>query len=358
MVAAGDLHSLALRSEGTVWAWGGNERGQLGDGTTEDRHRPVQVIGLDHVRTIVTCYDHNLALRTDGTVWAWGRNDHGQLGDGTTQDRKRPVRVRGVKDAKLIAACEFGSLAVTTDGTVWVWGFDEFGQLGGGPSRHKTIPVPVEFLPKDVIAISAAPMHCLALRKDGTVLAWGRNVLGQLGRGPEVSQDPRPEPVSGLKDIVAVSAGSASCLALKADGTVWGWGANTFGQLGFGTKSEWNFNPPRSNCLTGIVAISMGSFSSCLALRRDGTVWSSGVNVAGGLGDGTTTDRHVPVEVKNLRNVVAVAAGGGHSVALGRDGSVYAWGHNRCGQLGDGTLEDRLTPVKVADFSVRTCSAK
>ena len=102
MVAAGDLHSLALRSDGTVWAWGGNERGQLGDGTTDDRHRPVQVIGLDHVRTIVTCYYHNLALRTDGTVWAWGGNDHGQLGDGTAEDRPRPVQVRGVKDAKLM----------------------------------------------------------------------------------------------------------------------------------------------------------------------------------------------------------------------------------------------------------------
>ena len=185
IVAAGYNHSLALKSDGTVWAWGRNHHGQLGDGTTTNRTTPVQIQGLTDIVAIAGGYGHSLALKSDGTVWAWGGNGSGQLGDGTTTNRPIPVQVKNLTGVIAIAAGSWNSFALKSDGTVWAWGNNTDGRLGDGTTvLYRTTPVQVTNL-TSVIAISVGGngSHVLALKSDGTVWAWGRNGYGQLGDG-------------------------------------------------------------------------------------------------------------------------------------------------------------------------------
>ncbi|MBE0447207.1 MAG: S-layer homology domain-containing protein [Actinobacteria bacterium] len=292
MASAGYLHSLALKPDGTVWAWGDNGQGQLGDGTTTDKHTPVPVSGPSGITAITAGDDHSLALKSDGTVWAWGRNSRGQLGDGTTTRSLTPVPVSGLSE---------------------------------------------------VIAVAAGADHSLALKPDGTVWAWGSNYFGELGN-ETMTRSLTPVPVSGLSEVIAVAAGDFYSLALKSDGTIWAWGYNASGQLGDGTTT-YRSTPAQISELSGITAIAAGSGHS-LALKSDGTVWAWGRNSRGQLGDGTTTRSFTPVPVSGLSEVIAVAAGIDHSLALKSDGTVWAWGYNASGQLGDGTTIN-YTPVKV-----------
>ncbi|MCL6560248.1 MAG: hypothetical protein K6U74_15935, partial [Firmicutes bacterium] len=182
-IAAGNYHSLALKRDGTVWAWGQNNEGQLGDGTKyNNRYEPVQVAGLSDVVAIAGGGGHSLALKNDGTVWAWGWNQDGQLGDGTTTSTTTPVQVAGLSNVVVIAAGERHSLALRGDGTVWAWGYNGYGQLGDGTTDNRLTPAQVPGL-SGIISIAAGIYHSLALKSDGTVWAWGYNEMGQLGIG-------------------------------------------------------------------------------------------------------------------------------------------------------------------------------
>jgi LPXTG-motif cell wall-anchored protein len=339
-IAAGRFHSLALKQDGTVWAWGSNVAGELGDGTATDRQTPVQVQGLSGVTAIAAGAAHSLALKRDGTVWAWG------AAVGTLQPpdlpltpHPTPVQVRGLSGVTAIAAGGSHDLALKGGGTVWAWGS---GWLGDGTTADSVTPVQVRGL-SSVTAIAAGGPHSLALKQDGTVWAWGANGNAALGDGTFTDR-PTPVPVRGLSGVMAIAAGSHS-LTLKRDGRVWAWGANgaLYVQLGPGTLTD-RPTPALLSGLMDVTAIAAGGLHS-LALKRDGTVWAWAFNIEGQLGDGTLAPRETPVPVRGLSGVTAIAAGGNHSLALKRDGSVWAWGANRAGELGDGTLTDRLTPV-------------
>ena len=200
VIAGGYAHSLRLRSDGTVWAWGNNANGQLGDGSTTERHTPVPASGLAGVVAIAAGQLHSLALKSDGTVWAWGYNYYGQLGDGSTTDRWGPVPVSGLAGVVAIAAGDWHSLALKSDGTVWAWGYNVAGELGDGSTTQRTAPVPVSGL-TGMVAIGGGLYHSLALKSDGTVWAWGWNYFGQLGDGT-TTQRLTPVPVSGLAGVV------------------------------------------------------------------------------------------------------------------------------------------------------------
>jgi alpha-tubulin suppressor-like RCC1 family protein len=179
-IAAGGAHSLALRSDGTIWAWGENSRGQLGDGATTNRPIPTQVSGLTNITAIAAGGAHSLAVHSDGTVWAWGFNNHGQLGEGSRTNRLAPVQVAGLTNITTVAASSSlfspagsdHSLALSSDGTVWAWGFNTAGQLGNGTTTDRHSPVPLSEL-SPFIAIAAGPFRSLALSSNGTVWAWG-----------------------------------------------------------------------------------------------------------------------------------------------------------------------------------------
>ena len=186
---------------------------------------------------------HTLAVKSDGTLWAWGGNFRGQLGDGTKTDRSTPVPVQGLTGVVAVAAGEYHSLALKSDGTLWAWGFNNNGQLGEVPTTItsiRTTPVPVSGL-TGVVAVAAGEFHSLALKSDGTLWAWGGNWSGQLGNGtqfPVVRSTPMPVNLPG--GVVAMDAGRTYSLAVKSDGTLWIWGGNSRGQLGDGTTTKRN----------------------------------------------------------------------------------------------------------------------
>jgi alpha-tubulin suppressor-like RCC1 family protein len=291
---------FALLADGTLWGSGANESGQLADGTTQYRLEPQRIPGLSDVKALAAgATNHLLALKNDGTVWAWGRNDSGQLGDGTKTDRFAPVPVVGLTAITRILAGNSVSIALKSDGTVWVWGFTCCGGAGNGvypsnpedPENVHVIPTQVHNLDQ-VIAIAAGASHFMALRADGTVWTWGRDGSGQNGLGTFIGPA-LPVQIPGLDQVVAIEArGDDFSLALKADGTVWAWGNNVLGQLGV-NGITYSTVPIQVPGVTEVAAISAG-FRHVLALRRDGTVYAWGWNANGQLGDGTLQDRSTP----------------------------------------------------------------
>ncbi len=240
-IAGGGYHSLALKADGTVWAWGYNGSGQLGDGTTTNRFAPVQVSGLTNVTQIAAGgrYDppdsHSAALKSDGTVWTWGNNRTGQLGDGTLINRPTPVKVSGLTGIRYIACGIYHTLAIKSDGTLWAWGNNDNGELGDGTKLYRVTPVQVSNI-TGVVQV-AGGFHTVALKSDGTVWAWGKNALGQVGDNS--GQDQKlPVQVVKLSGMVQVVAAETSSGALKSDGTVWAWGENSGGRLGDGTTTN------------------------------------------------------------------------------------------------------------------------
>jgi len=322
-IAAGGNHGVALASNGTVWTWGDNERGQLGDGSLHRRLAPVQVKNISEVAAIAAGRTHSVALKNDGTVWAWGQNELGQLGDGTTVSRSLPVQVQDLDGATAIASHDTHTLALREDGTVWAWGDNGRGQLGylrygSSPSAQLT-PVLVEI--NNVTAIAAGWGHSLALREDGTVWAWGC-----LRHGSPLAQHTQscaiPQQIE-IANVTAIAAGGVHAAAIRGDGTVWTWENN-------------GETPAQVQGLSGVTKIAVG-VNHVLALRNDGTLWAWGGNTFGQLGNGTTVDQVAPVQVSGISSVTAIAVNN-HSLALKSDGVVWAWGSNIQGQLGNGSI--------------------
>ena len=309
-------HGLEVRSDGTVWAWGDNRFGQLGDGTTTTRLAPVQVTGLAGVTQVAGGCVHSLALRSDGTVWAWGDNSVGELGRGTvTGVEVTPAPVSGLAGVtKISAGCGF-SLALRSDGTVWAWGYDSVGQLGDGSTANSAVPVKITGV-SQVTGISAGWDSAVAVVAGGaSVWTWGGNDDGQLGDGT-LAGHTAPVRVTqlGTVHIAGVAAGGASeggefAAVLGTDGSVWAWGNDTLGQLGNAPASTPVTRPVNTiGAGSGITQISAG-LVNMVALKSDGTVLAWGDNDFGALGNGTTTSVAGPVRVTGLTGATQVAAG-------------------------------------------------
>jgi len=315
-VAAGGDHSLALLANGTVVAWGDNENGQLGDGSTVTSDVPVAVTGLKGVKAVAAGGAHSLALLTNGTVMAWGDNENGQLGDGTLKESDVPVAVTGLKNVKAIAAGSDFSLALLTNGTVMAWGDNESGQLGDGTTKQSSVPVTVKGL-SGASAIAAGDDFSLAALSRGTVEAWGSNEYGQIGNELGEEQTSVPLAVGSISTASSVAAGEGFGLALLSSGTVMSWGRNSSGQLGDGTISPRKEEPVAVSGLTGVTQIAAGGAHG-MALVGGGVVESWGSDEWGELGNdilGGTDD--LPVAAAGLSKVVGISAGGVHSLAFG-----------------------------------------
>ena len=339
MIAAED-HTVVLKSDGTVWTFGWNIYGQLGDGTTTDKSTPVQVKDLTGV-TAIAAKDHTVALKSNGTVWTFGSNDYGQLGDGTMTDKSTPVQVKDLTGVTAIAAGSEHTAVLKNDGTVWTFGSNFRGKLGDGTTTDKSTPVQVKDL-TGVTAIAAGYHHTVALKSDGTVWTFGYNWYGQLGDGTWEDKS-TPVQVKDLTGVTAIAGGLNHAAVLKSDGTVWTFGSNGDGQLGDGTTTD---KSTPVQVMTGVTAIAAGG-GHTVALKSDGTVWTFGSNFRGQLGDGTTTGKSTPIQVKELTGVTGIAAGRSYTVVLKSDGTVWTFGYNEVGQLGDGTTTSKCTPVQV-----------
>jgi len=342
-IATGLAHSCRVEDDQTVSCWGRNNFGQLGDGTTEDRHRAVRVPGLNQIVQIVAGRTHTCALRDTGRIFCWGENSSGQLGNGATVDSPTPVRVRSLPGVVQISAGAEHSCALRENGNAHCWGRNEFGQLGDGTTINRTTHVRVSGMNR-VTQIEAGGGHSCVLRDTGRVFCWGRNISGQLGDATTTNRL-TPVRVAALTRVTQIATGGSHSCGLRDTGAVFCWGNNGAGQLGNGGTTN-RLRPVRTSNLSRVAQITAGGAHSC-GLRDNGRVFCWGNNGSGRLGDGTTDDRPTPVRVSAMDRVLQIATGAQHSCALRDSGRVFCWGNGRFGRLGDGTETTQLTPVRV-----------
>jgi alpha-tubulin suppressor-like RCC1 family protein len=357
-IAGGYGFSITLMSDGSLLAWGDNTRGQLGT------NLPVGWLGqyADHVldsaggnfggvAMVAAGLYHSMALRTDGTVWTWGGNTYGQLGDGTTTDRSRPAQVPGLSQVIAIAGGGYHSLALKADGTLWAWGENQYGQLGLGNTSNVATPQQVPNFAGG-IAIAGGGFHSLVIKQDGTVWTFGANGNGQLGTGSTQPAGPGstvPVQAIGVSGATSVAAGGYHSLALLANGTVMSWGYNHDGELGNGTQIDSAVPGPVSG-LSGVSVLAAGAYFHSMALKANGTAWSWGWNRLSALGNAglNGADSWVPVPVDTLTTVTSLAGGEYHSLAAaGPDGAGWAWGDGSNYDLGSGQFQDQPTPGQI-----------
>ncbi len=393
--------SLAVGSDGNAYAWGDNRYGQLGDGTTTERHTPVMVRKPDretypdlpadftYVQVSAGSY-YSLALGSDGYVYAWGYNNYGQLGNKTKSNSSKPIRVRDPANpedankglqATQVSAGYSHSLAVGSDGYAYAWGYNEYGKLGNNTSDDLSdVPVHVRD-PADVskglkaTQVNAGWRHSLAIGTDGYAYAWGYNKNGQLGNGKTSSTNANPVPVrvrnpanpddesKGLQ-ATQVSAGYSHSLAVGNDGCAYAWGFDYCGQLGNNSTTDSTVpvhvrdpaNPDDES--KGLQATQVdGGYEHSLALGNDGYAYAWGENDKGQLGNNTTSGYYYPVKVLASEqstskagpwlHAVRIIAGDQHSLAIDTDGNTKTWGRNDSGRLGDGTTNNKSAPVPV-----------
>lgn len=377
-VALGGSHGAAVGADGTLYTWGNSDNGQIGDELTITRLSPVKIlknavaVAVGDTRQVRSgSYEgklggHTLALLGDGTLWTWGENSQGQLGDGTRTKRNQPVQV--LENVSYIAAGNGFSFAIKTDGTLWAWGSNDFGQLGDGTRTERLQPVKIM---DDVRMVAAGAEHTLAIDTKGTLWTWGSNANGQLGDHSRIDSN---LPIEIMSDVAFVAAGGDNSAAVKTNGELWTWGSNVYGQIGNDTRTD-RLAPVK--IMDGVNTVAVGGtiqvhtvavlddqgnpvldgqnnpvyqsisvkVGHMLALKADGTVWSWGYNTYGQLGDGTRIDRNRPKQV--LEGVAEINASGLMSTAIKADGTLWTWGNNAYGQLGDGTRTDRISPVKI-----------
>lgn len=348
-VSAGGNHSLLLKSDGTLWGFGLNSAGQLGDGTLVSKSTPVKI--MSDVSSISAGHAYSLVLKSDGTLWGFGSNEVGQLGDGTTTNRPTPVQV--MTDVYAVSAGLAHSLVIKKDGTLWSFGLNRAGQLGDGTTTNRFIPAQIM---TDISAASAGLDHSLAIKEDGTLWSFGSNKNGQLGDDATTS---RSTPAQVMTDASIASAGRAQhSLVIKKDGTLWSFGHGE--RLGDGGTVD-KFTPVK--IMTNVANISVGDFHS-LVIKKDGTLWGFGTNNLGQLGDGTTGNKLTPVKI--MSNVFTASAGNAHSLVIKKDGTLWGFGYNYDGRIGQISNADTttyavsLTPIQIMSIGaldINTISA-
>lgn len=398
-IAAGGEHVLALRSDGTLWAWGANEEGQIGNGaiSTMPVNAPQQ-IGTGHQwKHISAGRDFSIAVRAQGTLWSWGANGSGQCGNGGTLAVPAPQQIGSENTWAMAAAGGGHGVAIKTNGSLWVWGGNESGQLGIGNTTDQLQPVVLSntvsivscvagnrfslFLnaqgalsgmgessdgqlgngPNGIVSLpvtisaheefvsleaSRSGFNTFALKSNGQLLAWGANNNGQIGDGTQTMRD-APILVNGANEYIAVAPGGWHTLAIKADGTLWAWGNNSGGELGngsfvsaqaplqIGTDNDW-----------AQVSANIGHSAG---IKSDGTLWTWGTNYNGNLGHGTTSPSNVPIQVGQGNDWAHVSLGGSHAIAIKSDGTLWGWGRNYSGEAGAGTnTNDVLAPQQIS----------
>lgn len=335
--ALGQGASYIIRADGTLWAWGLNDYGQLGDGTTKNALTPKQ-IGFDtNWNAISVGKDFILAIKRDGTLWSWGFGKFGQLGNAANESLSVPAQVGADNNWLNISAAYNHAAAVKRDGSLWGWG----AAIYGAPIRNQ----PTKIEGADYIKVAAGYNHTLAIKADGSLWGWGGNKFGSVGDGTTTSSAV-PKQIGDSKNWETIFAEYENSIAFQKNGSAWVWGANLasnpnnqFMPSQFGASSEW-----KTILSGGLVQ----QFS--VGIKFDGSLWAWGVNYHGQMGQGAlnASAGAAPVRIGSSNQWKSVALGAGeHVLAMQVDGTLWSWGENGNGQLGDGTIVDKYVPTQI-----------
>ena len=339
---------------GALYSGGNNTNGRLGLGDTTNRSSPVQVGALTTWYSIAAGKAHTLAVKTDGTLWSWGFPNHGQLGINISHPeagRSSPVQVGALTDWLSVSAGPYGdfSMAIKTNGTLWAWGRNNSSAsaaLGLGDTINRSSPVQVGAL-TTWLSVSAGRYHCLAIKTDASLWGWGYGAY--IGDAPNFAYRSSPVQVGGqTTDWASCSSRGQGGFGIKTNGQLWAWGSSTSGVNGLNSASGYQMSPAQVGTLTTWSKIAVGQ-SHVLAIKTDGTLWSWGSNGDGRLGQNiaTTTNRSSPVQVGALTTWSKISASPDHSMAIKTDGTLWSWGNNDVGQLLLGDTINRSSPVQV-----------
>jgi alpha-tubulin suppressor-like RCC1 family protein len=345
-VSAGFLYTCGVTTDDRAYCWGGNEDGQLGDGTTTQRLTPVAVAGGRRFRHVSVRLFHACGVTTDNRAYCWGRNDNGQLGDGTTTRRLTPTAVAGGRQFRQVdAGSAFTCALGHADSKAYCWGANGAGMLGDGTTIGRLTPRAVAG-GRQFRQVSAGHAHGCGVTPSNQAFCWGQNASGQLGDGSDPGRSLVPVLVAGGHPFRQVDAGFAHTCAVTTTDRAFCWGNGRSGQIGDG-KTFLRFTPRR--VVGGLLfdRVSTGEFHSC-GETTGNRAYCWGSNNGGQLGDGTMTQRLTPVAVVGGLTFSQLSPGVSHTCGVTRGGSVYCWGDNVLGQLGDGTTTFRLAPVAVA----------
>jgi len=342
-VTAGTDFTCAVKSDATVWCWGLNSSGQLGDGTTTNRNRPVQVLGLTGVTDVDNQSDFACALKSDATVWCWGNGGFGQLGRGSTANSSTPVQVTGLSGVTQISTGYGHVCAVLSDGTVRCWGWNVNHMLGNGTTTSSSIPISVSGI-TTATQIQAGAWNTCVLLADQTITCWGSGsqMRGSGGSGSG-SVKTSPTGISGVT-MLSNAHGQHICTKLS-DQSVKCWGYNDHGQVGDNSQVDRN-TPVVIAGLTGVIGMSSANHTTC-AVKSDNSPWCWGWGGWGQLGTGNSADQFIPTAVPGVGSVSQISAGYVHSCAVLTDSTIKCWGRNQYGALGNGLNSNTNSAVAV-----------
>lgn len=333
-ISAGDYHSLAIKNDGTLWAWGRNTSYEIGDGTDVNRNIPKQIGTANDWVKVHAGYSSSYGIKADGTLWVWGANGSGKLGTGNTNwVIATPTQIGTATNWLSVSDGWYHTIALKTDGTLWAWGDNEYGQLGDNTTVDKLTPTQIGTA-TNWQTIETGIYHSLALKTDGTLWFWGSrfNIYGTS------TQNNIPTQIGTDTNWLKLTGGQHHCAAIKTDGTLWTWGENSTGQLGDGT-TIYRTTPIQVGTATDWLDVSVGTRYT-IATKNNLSLWSWGYNYGGVLGLGTSgnnSDVYVPTQVGTSLDSNKISAGGYHALVNNNDGFIRGTGSNVVGQIGDGT---------------------
>jgi alpha-tubulin suppressor-like RCC1 family protein len=345
MVSAGLYHAAAIKEDGTLWSWGRNVNGELGDGTNLIKNYPVQTSLSNDWKEVQCGGFHTIALKNNGTLWAWGRNDYGQLGIGNTINSNIPIQIGSDSNWAELGAGSYTNGAIKKDGTLWMWGNNANNEIGDGTTINKLVPVQIG-IDKNWNTISkkgSTQKH--AIKTDGTLWGWGLNLFGELGNNT-LSNAPTPIKIGIDSTWLEVQSSSSFSAGIKSNLKVYTWGDNQYGQLGLGNNVN-QLLPTEITNLNSINKLALGKDHN-MVLQSSGLMYAWGKNDVGQLGNGNTINSNVSTSLPSA--LFGWRQGmGGYSFSIALDGGdIYTWGNNNFGQLGDSTYVNKTMPTKIA----------
>lgn len=341
-ISAGGYHCMAVTDDGSLYTWGNNRQGQLGNGTTEDAYTPQKI--MDNVISVHAANNNSLAITDDGSLYIWGENYSGCISNTAPELITSPLKV--MDNVVLAGIGRSHVAALTSDGSLYTWGSNSYGQLGNGTTEDAYTP---QKIMDNIVSVGVGFSHTMAATTVGDMYIWGGNSQGQLGNG---SYDydfyaKQPTPVKLMDNVASVYANGNASMAVTKNSELYTWGYNEFGQLGVGMFQYFVSSPQK--IMDDVASVSTGN-TTTMIITKGGNLYVCGYNYAGQLGDGTTKDSYTPQKIMN--DVAAACGGWSQSMALTTDGSLYTWGGNGYGEMGIGThsYEDKYTtPQKLMD---------